>query len=88
MNATLTATWTTPEQADTFGYTASIEILTGRWAEGATPATEYGTDKDGVIAGEIADEYLADAALTAAGLRRRGQWTTQDGYQAAEVEAL
>lgn len=87
MNATLTATWTTPEQADTFGYTASIEILAGDWAEGATPA-EFGTDKDGVIAGEVADEYAADDALTAAGLRRVGQWTTQDGYQAAEVEAL
>ena len=90
MNTTLTATWVTPEQAEAFGGDADITILFEDRHEQTTydqgTADQYGDE--GQIAGAVTDADEADDILRAHGLRRTCQWTTQDGYNAATVEAL
>ena len=90
MNTTLTATWFTPEQAEAFGGDADITILFEDRDEQAIcaqgTADQYGDE--GQIAGAVTDADEADDILRAHGLRRTGQWTTQDGYNAATVETL
>ena len=90
MNTTLTATWFTPEQAEAFGGDADITILFEDHDEQAIcaqgTADQYGDE--GRIAGAVTDADEADDILRAHGLRRTGQWTTQNGYSAAPVETL
>ena len=90
MSTTLTATWFTPEQAEAFGGDADITILFEEHDEQATyaqgTADQYGDE--GRIAGAVTDADEADDILRAHGLRRTGQWTTQNGYNAAPVETL
>ena len=73
------------EQATYAQGTAGQYLNEGQiYAQGT--ADQYGDE--GRIAGAVTDADEADDILRAHGLRRTGQWTTQNGYSAAPVETL